>query len=127
MKILEGKTLSAEILGALPARIEAVKGRLGRPPTLAIVNYFPASPAAVYVRRKIAACEKLGISVKLFSPDPAEGYPAFKTLLAVLGADPAYDAVMVERPLPDGFEGDSRFHGTETGIELVMLYPEGMK
>lgn len=104
MKILEGKTLSAEILGALPARIDAVKARLGRPPSLAIINYFPDSPSAVYVRRKMAACEKLGIVTKLFSTAPADGYPAFKTMLEVLGADPVYDAVMVERPLPDGYE-----------------------
>ena len=104
MKLLEGKTLSAEILGTLPARIEAVKARLGRPPSLAIINYFPDSPSAVYVRRKIAACEKLGIATKEFSTDPAEGYAGFKTLLAVLGADPAYDAIMVERPLPEGYD-----------------------
>ncbi|MDA8129998.1 MAG: bifunctional 5,10-methylenetetrahydrofolate dehydrogenase/5,10-methenyltetrahydrofolate cyclohydrolase [Elusimicrobia bacterium] len=104
MKILEGKTLSAEILGALPARIEGVRARLGRPPSLAIINYFADSPSAVYVKRKISACEKLGIAVKLFSPKAEEGYPAFKALLARLGADPAYDAIMIERPLPDGFE-----------------------
>lgn len=104
MKILEGKTLSAEILGALPARVDAVKARLGRAPSLAIINYFADSPSAVYVKRKIAACEKLGIAVKLFAPRPEEGYPAFKALLARLGADPDYDAVMIERPLPDGFE-----------------------
>ncbi|MDD5209068.1 MAG: bifunctional 5,10-methylenetetrahydrofolate dehydrogenase/5,10-methenyltetrahydrofolate cyclohydrolase [Elusimicrobiales bacterium] len=104
MKLLEGKTLSAEILGALPARIDAVKARLERPPSLAIINYFADSPSAVYVKRKITACEKLGISVKLFAPKPEEGYPAFKALLARLGADPNYDAIMIERPLPDGFE-----------------------
>jgi len=104
MKILEGKTLSAEILGALPARIEAVKARLGRPPSLAIINYFADSPSAVYVKRKIAACEKLGITVKLHAPKPEDGYTAFKTLLARLGADASCDAIMIERPLPDGFE-----------------------
>ncbi len=104
MRILEGKTLSAELLGALPARVEAVKARLGRPPSLAIINYFADSPAAVYVKRKVAACEKLGINVKLYAPKPEEGYPAFKALLARLGADHGCDAIMIERPLPDGFE-----------------------
>ncbi len=104
MRILEGKTLSAEILGALPPRIEAVMARLGRPPSLAIVNYFEDSPSAVYVKRKTAVCEKLGIQVRLFAPKPEEGYPAFKALLARIGADPAYDALMIERPLPEGFE-----------------------
>jgi methylenetetrahydrofolate dehydrogenase (NADP+)/methenyltetrahydrofolate cyclohydrolase len=104
MKLLEGKTLSAEILGALPARIEAVKSRLGRPPSLATINYFGDSPSAVYVKRKVAACEKLGVTVLPFSPKPEEGYPAFKALLARLGSDPEVDAIMLERPLPDGFE-----------------------
>jgi len=104
MKILEGKILSVEILGALPARIEAVKARLGRPPSLAIINYFADSPSAVYVKRKMASCEKLGMAVKLFAPKAEDGYPAFKSLLARLGADPSFDAIMVEKPLPDGFE-----------------------
>jgi len=104
MLTLEGKTLSAEILGTLPARIEAVKTRLGRPPSLAIINYFADSPSAVYVKRKIAACEKLGITVKLYAPKAEEGYPAFKTFLARLGADASCDAIMIERPLPEGFE-----------------------
>ncbi len=104
MKILEGKTLSEEILGSLTERVAGVKARLGRPPSLAIINYFADSPSAVYVKRKIAACEKLGITVNLFAPRAEEGYPAFKALLARLGADPAYDAIMVERPLPEGFD-----------------------
>lgn len=104
MRILEGKTLSTRILGALPARIAAATARLGRPPSLAIINYFPDSPSAVYVRRKTAACEKLGIAVKLFTPAVKEDSQDFKALLASLGADPAYDALMVERPLPGGLE-----------------------
>lgn len=104
MRILEGKTLSAQILAALPERIAAVRARLGRPPALALINYFPDSPSAVYVRRKTAACEKLGICTKLFSPEQAGDYRSFKALLAALGADPAYDAIMLERPLPAGFE-----------------------
>ncbi|HAH32770.1 MAG TPA: bifunctional 5,10-methylene-tetrahydrofolate dehydrogenase/5,10-methylene-tetrahydrofolate cyclohydrolase [Elusimicrobia bacterium] len=104
MRILEGKSLSAEILGSLIPRVKAVKAGLGRPPSLAIINYFGDSPSAVYVKRKIAACEALGIEVKLFNPAAADGYTAFKNLLSRLGADAACDAIMLERPLPDGFE-----------------------
>ncbi len=96
--------MSAAILAALPDRIGAVKARLGRPPALAIINYFADSPSAVYVKRKVAACEKLGITVSLVTPPLQEGYAAFKRLLAQLGADPSCDAIMVERPLPEGFE-----------------------
>ncbi len=104
MRLLEGKTLSAEILGALPDRIEAARLRLGRPPSLAIINYFADSPSSFYVKRKLSACGKLGIAAQLFSPRAEDGAAAFRTHLARLGADAAYDAVMIERPLPEGFE-----------------------
>jgi len=103
MQLLEGKTLSNSILNSLPPRIAAVAARLGRTPALAVINYFENSPSAVYVKRKMAACEKLGITVKLLKPEGKEGSAGFKRLLAALGADAGCDAIMIERPLPDGF------------------------
>jgi len=103
MQLLEGKTLSNSILNSLPPRVAAVNARLGRSPALAVINYFGNSPSAVYVKMKIAACEKLGITVKLLKPEEKEGYAGFKRLLAALGADASCDAIMIERPLPDGF------------------------
>lgn len=103
-KLLEGKTLSQKILSALPERIAGVTAKTGRPPLLAVINYFDDSPSGIYVKRKVAACEKLGIGVRMINPDPKEALPGFLNILARLKDDPAVDAVMVERPLPDGFE-----------------------
>lgn len=104
MTVLEGKTLSKQILDALPARIAAVGNAIGRPPALAIINYFPDSPSAVYVKRKLTACEKLGISTRLIKPDMPANLIGFIKLLRELAADKTIDAVMIERPLPEGFE-----------------------
>jgi len=102
--LLEGKTLSGKILGALPARIAAAAAGAGRPPSLAIINYPDDSPSGVYVRRKVAACDKLGIKVRIIQPEPQHGLTGFLKVLGELKNDPEVDAVMVERPLPDGFE-----------------------
>jgi len=104
MLLLEGKTLSDSILNSLPARVGAATARLGRPPSLAIINYFKNSPSSVYAAKKAAACAKYGIAANLFSPDGAAGYAGFARLLADLGRDASCDAIMIERPLPDGFE-----------------------
>ena len=104
MKTLEGKTLSKEILAGLPARCEAVKAKRGTPPSLAIVNFYPDSPSGVYARKKIASCEKAGIAVKLFTPDEGISYKEFERLIKELGENPAIDAIMIERPLPKGFD-----------------------
>ncbi len=103
-KLLEGKTLSQKILASLPERIAGVTAIAGRPPVLAIINYFDDSPSGIYVKRKIAACEKLGVRIRVIKPDPKEGLPGFLNILNLLHNDPAVDAVMIERPLPDGFE-----------------------
>lgn len=104
MLLLEGKTLSNKILGALPERAAAVAARAGRPPALAVINYYADSPSAVYVKRKLAACEKAGISARLLMPEEGAGLGGFLKLLRELAADRGTDAVMIERPLPAGFE-----------------------
>ena len=104
MKTLEGKTLSAQILAGLPQRCESVKAARGTPPSLAIVNFYSDSPSGVYARKKMASCEKTGISVSLFSPGSGISYGEFEKLITELGQNPAYDAIMIERPLPLGFD-----------------------
>ena len=102
--LLEGKTLSRMILDALPGRIAKLTAGAGRAPLLAIVNYFDDSASGIYVKRKVSACDKLGIQVRLIKPEQREGLAGFLKILGDLKDDPGVDAVMVERPLPDGFE-----------------------
>jgi len=120
-KMLEGKMLAQKILAALPERIAGVKARAGRPPFLAIVNYFDDSPSGIYVKRKILACEKLGVGVRLIKPDPKEGLPGFLDLLARLKNDDAIDAVMIERPLPGGFEVPAMWDAIPDGKDVDAL------
>jgi len=120
-EILEGKTLSQNILGALPPRIAAVKAKTGRPPGIAIVNYFDDSPSAIYVKRKVAACDKLGISVRLIKPDITPGLAGFMTALGLLAEDKAVDAIMIERPLPDGFEIPAMWDAIPTDKDVDAL------
>lgn len=102
--IIEGRTLSQSILADVAARAAAAAQTLGRKPSLAIINYYEDSPSAVYVKRKIAACAKAGIETRLIMPEESRGREHFFGLLKELGSDPAVDAIMVERPLPKGFD-----------------------
>lgn len=104
VRILEGKTLSKKILDSLPPRIEKIKSVLGRPPFLAIINYYGDSPSGIYVRKKMKACEKLGISAKIIMPDEKRGPGHLRETVLGLCADDSVDAIMVERPLPTNCE-----------------------
>ncbi|MCG2725356.1 MAG: bifunctional 5,10-methylenetetrahydrofolate dehydrogenase/5,10-methenyltetrahydrofolate cyclohydrolase [Elusimicrobia bacterium] len=104
MKLLEGKTLSNEILNSLSERIEKVKNGIKRPPSLSIINYFDDSPSAVYVKRKIKVCDRLGIKTDLINPGEDKGYSYFLEFLKGVQEDSSIDAIMIERPLPSGYE-----------------------
>jgi methylenetetrahydrofolate dehydrogenase (NADP+)/methenyltetrahydrofolate cyclohydrolase len=104
MELLEGRTLSKEILDSLESRIEKVKNTLNRPPSLAIINYYDDSSSAIYVKRKIMVCERLGIKTNLINPGADKGYPYFLELLQKMEEDSLIDAIMIERPLPSGYE-----------------------
>src|SRR5690606_15165682 len=63
-----------------------------------------ANPAsAVYVRNKVAACEKAGIQSLRF--DFAEDVPASEVMakIAELNDDPAVHGILVQLPLPPQF------------------------
>jgi methylenetetrahydrofolate dehydrogenase (NADP+)/methenyltetrahydrofolate cyclohydrolase len=119
--LLEGKTLSRTILDALPGRIARLTAGAGRAPLLAIVNYFEDSASGIYVKRKAAACGKLGIKVRMIKPEQREGLAGFLKVLGELKDDPGVDAVMVERPLPDGFEVPLMWDAIPAGKDVDAL------
>ena len=101
-KILEGKSLSKSIMSGLPARVEASK-QTGRPPSLAAVNCYEDPASQIYIKRKLSACQRLGISAQVVKPEKNEDFGSFIELIKRLNSDPAIDAIMIERPLPQGY------------------------
>ncbi|MFJ1298765.1 bifunctional methylenetetrahydrofolate dehydrogenase/methenyltetrahydrofolate cyclohydrolase FolD [Pseudomonadota bacterium AL_CKDN230030165-1A_HGKHYDSX7] len=98
-RIIDGAALSQRIRTEVADRVAALAAR-GHRPGLAVVLVGEDPASQVYVRNKVAACEKAGLhSVK-------EQYPADMSeaeLLAridTLNRDPAIHGILVQLPLP---------------------------
>ncbi len=98
-RIIDGTALSQRIREEVAQRVQALAAR-GIRPGLAVVLVGEDPASQVYVRNKVAACEKAGLhSVK-------EQYPADMTeaeLLArvdALNRDPSIHGILVQLPLP---------------------------
>ncbi|ARP94354.1 bifunctional methylenetetrahydrofolate dehydrogenase/methenyltetrahydrofolate cyclohydrolase FolD [Bordetella genomosp. 13] len=98
-RIIDGNALSARIRDEVAQRARNLSER-GMRPGLAVVLVGEDPASQVYVRNKVAACEKAGLhSVK-------EQYPADMTeaeLLAridALNRDPSIHGILVQLPLP---------------------------
>ena len=104
--IIDGTALSAEVRGQLAERAAALKTK-GITPCLAAILVGEDPASAVYVRNKVAACEKAGMrSIKdVYAPDvdPAVVFAR----IAELNADPSVHGILVQLPLPKHFDSDA--------------------
>ena len=102
-KIIDGNALSTEVRSQLAERAAALKEK-GITPCLAAILVGEDPASAVYVRNKVAACEKAGMrsikDVYAVDVDPALVFAR----IAELNADPAVHGILVQLPLPKHFD-----------------------
>lgn len=105
-RIIDGNALSATVRGHLADRAAALKQR-GVTPCLAVILVGEDPASAVYVRNKVAGCEKAGIrslkDVYATDVDPAVVFAR----IAELNADPEVHGILVQLPLPKHFDADA--------------------
>jgi len=102
-RIIDGNALSSEIRGQLAERAATLRAK-GVTPCLAVILVGEDPASAVYVRNKVAACEKAGMrslrDVYAIDVDPAVVFAR----IAELNADPAVHGILVQLPLPKHFD-----------------------
>ncbi|HTH95739.1 MAG TPA: bifunctional methylenetetrahydrofolate dehydrogenase/methenyltetrahydrofolate cyclohydrolase FolD [Rhodocyclaceae bacterium] len=105
-RLIDGNVLAAKVRGELAERVVALKAN-GITPGLAVLVVGDNPASAVYVRNKVAACEKIGMhSVKLEFPGDTPQADLMDKL-AALNADPQIHGILVQLPLPPGYDSDA--------------------
>ena len=98
-RIIDGNALSARVRGEIAERAAALTAR-GVQPCLAVMLVGADPASAVYVRNKVAACEKAGIRSLRFDYPENATQEEVMAKLAALNADPAVHGILVQLPLP---------------------------
>ena len=98
-RIIDGNALSARVRGEIAERAAALTAR-GVQPCLAVMLVGADPASAVYVRNKVAACEKAGIRSLRFDYPENATQEEVMAKLAELNADPAVHGILVQLPLP---------------------------
>jgi methylenetetrahydrofolate dehydrogenase (NADP+)/methenyltetrahydrofolate cyclohydrolase len=113
-KIIDGNALSTQLRSEFANRAAALKEK-GVTPCLAVILVGEDPASAVYVRNKVAGCEKAGMrSIKdVYEPDVAQSVVLAR--IAELNADPAVHGILVQLPLPKHFD---------SGAVLESIAPE---
>jgi len=105
-RIIDGNALSTALRTDLATRTATLKAQ-GIIPALAVILVGDDPASAVYVRNKIAACEKTGIRSLHFNfaadVAPAEVFAK----IAALNADATVHGILVQLPLPKHIDADA--------------------
>ncbi len=124
-KIIDGNALSTEIRGELAARAAALKDK-GITPCLAVILVGEDPASAVYVRNKVAACEKAGMlslrDVYAVDIDPATVFAR----IAALNADPSVHGILVQLPLPKHVDAEAVLESISPAKDVDGFHAENV-
>jgi len=105
-QLLDGKALSARILDELQQRVSAHLAGGGSAPGLATVLVGNDPASHIYVRNKRRACEKVGLNNIHHELAEDLGQDRLLSLIHDLNQDPGVHGILVQLPLPSGFDYD---------------------
>jgi len=100
--ILDGRATASEVMEELRAWTEELKKK-GVTPTLALVLVGDDKYSRRYVRMKVRRCGEAGVEARLHHL-PETTQEELLGLVEELNGDPAVHGVMVQLPLPEGFD-----------------------
>ena len=100
-RVIDGKSLAAEVKGQVRHAIEAAVARGRRRPALAVVKVGDNPASAIYVRNKRKACEEVGIISIAHDLRHSTSEIELLALIDELNSDPDVDGILVQLPLPD--------------------------
>jgi methylenetetrahydrofolate dehydrogenase (NADP+) / methenyltetrahydrofolate cyclohydrolase len=109
-RILDGKALAQKMQDALQQQISQLQPQISRPPGLAVLMVGDNPASAAYVGGKEKACIKVGIRSfgQHFPADVSQ--ERLVSVIHELNADDRVDGILVQLPLPDGFDAVALLH-----------------
>lgn len=107
-RIIDGTKVAAEVRAAVRDRVAAYVARAGRPPGLGsiVVGSDPAS--LIYQRSKGKAAQEAGLGWFYHQLPQDAGQARLLDVIAELAADERVDGILVQSPLPTGYDYDYR-------------------
>lgn len=124
--IINGKEIAALERASLKASIEALKGKAGFVPGLAVVLVGENPASRVYVRNKAKACEDTGIRSFQHSLPEETSQSALLELLSDLNSRKDVHGILVQLPLPSHMDTDAVIEAIKPEKDVDGFHPYNM-
>ncbi len=124
-RIIDGKKVSDEILGELQGQVQKLKDE-GNPPGLAVVMVGDNPASAAYVAMKEKACQRLGIHSEMHRLYATARHAELLDLIEDLNDNPAVSGILVQLPLPKGFDQTEVLQSIFPVKDVDAFHPENV-
>jgi len=121
--VLDGKSHADRMLAEVQAAVAGRAARGARPPCLAVVLVGDDPASQVYVRGKIAACVRTGITSREHRIPADTSQARLEALIGELNQDPGVDGILVQLPLPGGLDAKRALRGIDPAKDVDGLHP----
>jgi methylenetetrahydrofolate dehydrogenase (NADP+) / methenyltetrahydrofolate cyclohydrolase len=121
-RILNGNAIRDQIYAELENEIAALAAH-GIAPGLAAVLAGDNPASHIYVKSKIAACEKLGLASFQFSPPPAVQTVELIALVEELNRRDDVDGILVQLPLPPQVDSKRVLEAVDPAKDVDGFHP----
>lgn len=114
--MIDGKLIAAHILENLKPQVEELKQK-GVNPTLAIILIGDDASSQSYIKQKQLKANEIGVEVKLFHFS-STSQEELLNLISKLNDDSTVHGIIVQRPLPNGFDRDLISHAVNPAKDV---------
>lgn len=125
-QVLDGKALAARMEGALAAEVAALKSRFGKAPGLTVVLVGDDPASAIYVKRKVEACSRVGIASREVRLPATASEDELVGLVEKLNRDADVNGILVQVPLPSHVSKARVLHAIQPYKDVDAFHPESV-
>ncbi len=121
--VIDGKATAAKERHKTALRAAAFASRFGRQPGLAVVQVGEDPASSVYVRNKRRSCGEVGIESFAHDLPATIGEAQLLELIRALNDDARVDGILVQLPLPKGFDTNRVIDAIDPTKDVDGLHP----
>ncbi|MEN8222778.1 MAG: bifunctional 5,10-methylenetetrahydrofolate dehydrogenase/5,10-methenyltetrahydrofolate cyclohydrolase [Acidobacteriota bacterium] len=123
MEILDGKVVSKRVLENIKNEAAPLIEKAGRPPGLAVVIVGDDPASAIYVRSKEKKAKKLGFHSEVIEMNSSVSDEELTSVISGLNKNDNIDGILVQLPLPDGFDTWKYLDMIDPGKDVDRFHP----
>jgi len=123
-RLIDGNAIAADIRKELRQRVTEYKAATGITPTLVALTVGSNPASQIYVQKKIAACDEVGILA--YKVESHEDEDDLRAYIRRLNNDDSVHGYILQLPLPPGWKPDSYFSDFNPYKDVDVFHPENV-